>query len=163
MQPQLSIPTFGDERLPPRFWAKVRIGSIPAHRPGLGPCWQWTASRDRDGYGRFLVGKNLHAHRLAYETLVGPIPDGLESDHLCRNRPCVCPAHIEPVTHAVNKQRGVCAPQNGEANPRAKLTEEQVQEIRRLRGVLSQRQVAEDFGVSWHQISHIQRGENWKE
>lgn len=66
-------------------------------------CWEWQGSRDRDGYGR--VNKKL-VHRIAYEYFVGPIPDGLELDHLCRLRHCWNPAHLEPVTHRVNMMRG---------------------------------------------------------
>ena len=101
--------------------------------------------------------RQVLVHRLAYETLVGPIPEGLESDHLCRNHPCIRPRHIEPVTHAVNGQRGVHV--KGEAHGRAKLTEGQVREIRRLVG--NQYHLAASFGVSQSQISRIQRGESW--
>jgi len=162
------IATLGDPRLPARFWSKVRIGSVPAHRPDLGPCWEWMADR-RKGYGRFRIGSRrdgnsrlVQAHRLAYETLVGPIRRGLESDHLCRNRPCVRPSHIEPVTHAINGQRSPLVGRSmGEANGSAKLTAEQVREIRRLRGTVNQRAIAARFGVGKTIVGAIQRGENW--
>jgi len=106
-------PVFGDTRLPPRFWAKVRIGSVPVYQPDLGPCWEWTAARDRNGYGIFQAGsradgsnRTVRAHRLAYEMLIRPIPTGLEPDHLCRTPACIKPLHIEPVTHAENNRRG---------------------------------------------------------
>lgn len=91
-----------------RFWAKVdRDGPVPEHRPDLGPCWLWAAGLNRDGYGRFGVsGTKLGAHRVAYELLRGPIPDGLELDHLCRAPCCVNPDHLEPVTHRENCRRG---------------------------------------------------------
>lgn len=83
-----------------RFWAKVV-------RDPETDCWLWTASTD-NGYGRFWVaGRLVLAHRFAYELLVGPIPEGLELDHLCRVRHCVNPAHMEPVTQRVNILRGV--------------------------------------------------------
>lgn len=72
-------------------------------------CWNWTASRNANGYGRLhfgASGKMQLAHRLAYELLVGPIPDGLVLDHLCRNRSCINPDHLEPVTDRVNILRG---------------------------------------------------------
>src|SRR3990167_623819 len=114
MQAQLSTPpTFGDPRLPDRFWAKVNPnGPVPAQRPDLGPCWQWTGACGGDGYGVFRIGSHtdgsrrmIAAHRFAYMALVGPIPEGLESDHLCRNHPCIKPAHIELVTSSVNSLR----------------------------------------------------------
>lgn len=66
-------------------------------------CWAWRRARNGDGYGIVhLNGRALRAHRLAYELLVGPIPEGLVLDHLCRNRACVNPDHLEPVTQRVN-------------------------------------------------------------
>jgi hypothetical protein len=91
-----------------RFWAKVnKNGPIPEHSPDLGQCWIWTGGTAR-GYGRFWAGqgKKALAHRYAYELIVGPIPDGLELDHLCRVVLCINPSHLEPVTHQVNQQRG---------------------------------------------------------
>lgn len=72
-----------------------------------GGCWTWTASLKPDGYGWFrLDGKVRLAHRVAYEAFIGPIPSGLELDHLCRNRRCVRPDHLEAVTHRENLLRG---------------------------------------------------------
>jgi HNH endonuclease len=71
-------------------------------------CWQWTAAKVSNGYGIFWNGKrNLLAHRWAFEQFVNTIPFGLELDHLCRNRGCVNPLHLEPVTHRENGRRGV--------------------------------------------------------
>ena len=83
-----------------RFWAKVNKTDT---------CWLWTASADR-GYGQIYaggrLGKTLLAHRVAYEMLVGPIPEGLHLDHLCRVTLCVNPNHLEPVTPRENTLRG---------------------------------------------------------
>lgn len=85
-----------------RFWVKFS-------RDPLTGCWVWTAALDKvTGYGKFHIGPQTmgYAHRFSYETLVAPIPAGLDIDHLCRNRACVNPAHLEPVTRQVNLLRG---------------------------------------------------------
>lgn len=70
-------------------------------------CWLWTGTVNNCGYGQIKVGqKNWYAHRLAYVTLVGPIPDDRQLDHLCRNRACFNPSHLEPVEPLVNVMRG---------------------------------------------------------
>ena len=83
-----------------RFWAKIDAWTTDG-------CWNWTACLT-NGYGHLWVaGRTVRAHRFAYELLVGPIPEGLVIDHLCRNHACVRPDHLEPVTQAVNVQRGI--------------------------------------------------------
>lgn len=73
-------------------------------------CWRWTAGHTPLGYGLFrLGGRMVYAHRWAYEKFRGPIPNGLELDHLCRLPACVNPAHLEAVTHAVNMGRAMDA------------------------------------------------------
>lgn len=70
-------------------------------------CWEWTGHIEPDGYG--LVrreGKNLRAHRFVFMMFKGEISQGLQLDHLCRNRRCVNPSHLEPVTHRENQMRG---------------------------------------------------------
>lgn len=70
-------------------------------------CWNWIGSKRRRGYGRLKVnGKTFAAHRYSYELNVGPIPEGLHLDHLCKNTSCVNPDHLEPVTCAENIRRG---------------------------------------------------------
>lgn len=71
-----------------------------------GDCIVWTGKIDRAGYGHMQVdGKTRMAHRVAYESVHGPIPEGMEIDHLCRNRPCINAAHLEAVTPTVNVLR----------------------------------------------------------
>lgn len=71
-----------------------------------GGCWVWQGAK-RGGYGRVkLAGKTQEAHRVSYEFHIGHIPDGLVLDHLCRNRACINPAHLEPVTQEENIRRG---------------------------------------------------------
>lgn len=70
-------------------------------------CWIWTGAKQPEGYGRTWVnGKKISTHRAVYELLVGPIPEGLDLDHLCRNRACCNPKHLEPVTRSENLRRG---------------------------------------------------------
>src|SRR6202042_1668640 len=94
--------------LPDRLWAKInKNGPVPANRPELGPCWLYLGGLSRDGYGSWWKeGKNRPVHVSVYVALVGPIPEGLQPDHLCRNRPCCNPAHLEPVTCQENLLRG---------------------------------------------------------
>ncbi len=80
------------------FWSKVD--------KTVSDCWLWTGAKNSKGYGCFAVaGRSQLAHRVAYEELVGSIPDGLQIDHLCRIKSCVNPAHLEPVTALENMNR----------------------------------------------------------
>jgi hypothetical protein len=88
-----------------RFWGKVN--------PDVGEddCWEWSGVLLANGYAIFQTnGTRVLAHRYSYELHVGPIPDGLVIDHLCRNKKCVNPEHLEPVTQAENARRGFSPP-----------------------------------------------------
>ena len=96
-----------------RFWERVDQRSPEE-------CWPWTASKNNKGYGQISkggrTGQHLLAHRVAYELFVGPVPPGLELDHVrargCVRTDCVNPAHLEPVTHRENIRRGYAAKPN---------------------------------------------------
>lgn len=80
-----------------RFWPKVEVWD----------CWEWKASKNAYGYGQFYTGETMRlAHVISYQLLVGEVPAGLDLDHLCRNRSCVNPDHLEPVTRRENIARG---------------------------------------------------------
>jgi hypothetical protein len=80
-----------------RFWRKVTKTDT---------CWLWTGAQNSKGYGCVGINRRVHlTHRVAYTWLVGPIPEGLTIDHLCRNKVCVRPDHLEPVTVGENIRR----------------------------------------------------------
>ena len=120
------------------------------------PCWVWQGKLNDGGYGRkHENGRLQRAHRVYYERFVGPIPAGLQIDHLCRNRACVNPDHLEPVTHAENGRRGKSA----------RLTHGQVARIKRLLldGV-KQADIARQFSLpNRNVISYIASGHNWSD
>ncbi len=96
----MSSPEILSEKTTMAYYAKVDIGDDD-------DCWPWTACRNHDGYGHFWVrGKIKNAHRVGYELANGRIPGGLVIDHLCRNRCCQNPRHMEAVTQITNVMRG---------------------------------------------------------
>jgi len=91
-----------------RFGSMPLMEKLDSKTTKTDNCWEWTASKNSAGYGLiFYLGKSQPAHRVWYEVAKGEIPKGLEIDHLCRNRSCVNPDHLEAVTHQVNVQRGI--------------------------------------------------------
>jgi len=97
-----AIRQYRSDPAPIRFWTQVEFTE---------KCWLWNGSQDGRGYGLFRIdGKSIRAHRWAYEFCVGPIPAGLELDHVrargCTNTACVSPDHLEPVSHQENTLRG---------------------------------------------------------
>ena len=84
-----------------RFWEKISVTP--------NDCWEWNASLNGDnGYGLFWTGERTQvAHRFLYETIIGSVPVGFELDHLCRNKRCVNPSHLDVVTRSENTKRGI--------------------------------------------------------
>lgn len=112
-------------------------------------CWVWSGSPSTRGYGKITVaGTIFYAHRFMYELHVGPIPDGLYIDHLCRNKMCVNPDHLEPVTHRENLMRGVGV----------KLTDEDISKIRSAPPEVMTKTLAVQYGISPSQMSRVRRG-----
>jgi hypothetical protein len=96
------------QELTARFWSKVEP---------TGFCWLWSSALEYGGYPIYWIGDGVsrRAHRLAYEFLVGPIPDGMTLDHLCRVRRCVNPDHLEICSAGENARRSPLAPYNQKA------------------------------------------------
>lgn len=90
-----------------RHWRRVLSFFRHVERQCDG-CWRWTGALNGEGYSNFSVpGIGRSAHRFAYVAFVGPVPAGLTLDHLCRNRACVRPEHLEPVSNRENVLRGI--------------------------------------------------------
>lgn len=137
-----------------RFWEKVDRG------PG---CWLWQRACDRDGYGVFwLGGRNHRAHRAAWMLANGPIPAGTIARHRCDRPGCVRPSHIQLGTHAENIADKVRRNRQakGEGHGCAKLTAEQVREIRAASGLY--RDIGRRFDVSESTVGLIKRGRIWR-
>jgi hypothetical protein len=140
--------------------APARAGMTPQQRLDASyvvepnGCWVWTKARTTAGYGHFhLRGRYYQAHRLVYGLLRGPVLT-VVMDHLCRNRACVNPDHLEPVSHAENVRRG-----DG-----ARLTPELVRRIYSLRAQgLSQRAIGRRVQVDHSTVSRVLKGQRWSE
>jgi len=145
-----------------QFWPKVDRTTTP------DGCWPFTGCLDKDGYGRFKVnGRHRRAHHIALELVGFVIPfEGLVVRHTCDNPPCCNPAHLridtKPANVADRDAKGRQA--SGESNGRAKLRQQDVDEIRRLyaAGGISQRALARQFNVHCTTIRDILIGKIWQ-
>lgn len=153
------------------FWRRVDI------KDNIKECWNWTAYASSDGYGLFWDGKKkVISHRMAYSLIKGKIPDGLQVQHLCNNRRCCNPYHLELGDNTKNVRYKVkCGRQSrliGESSGNAKLMEDQVREIhiiyneqRKLHPGFKQWQIVEPiakkFKVSTSTIKQILHGKLW--
>jgi len=157
-----------------RYLAKVDKSGGPE------ACWPWTASLNK-GYGQLGAGpcppgvsrnsrRNILAHRFAYELEGGAVPDGMDVLHRCDNPRCCNPAHLFLGTQADNvsdmdaKGRRITPDRRGEGHGNARLTENDVKEIRSLYAsrTMSQSELGRLFGVTQVQISSIVRRESWR-
>ena len=144
--------------LPERFWEKVEVGDPDR-------CWVWTAST-KNGYGQIGAdGTIKYAHRVSYELEHGEDPGEMHVLHECDNPPCVNPAHLQLGTHSENIRQAAERGQiemKGEAHPQAKLTENDVVEIKDAldRGEDSE-EIGDRYGVTGATIRWIDRGEGW--
>lgn len=120
------------------------------------PCWTWQGCKNRSGYGHIKVnGRLKRAHRVHYEEANGPIPDGLQLDHLCRITSCVNPAHLEPVSPAENIRRAKST----------KLIRSEVQRLRELyaTGRYTYRQLADEYGLGQTTVYSAITCKSWKD
>lgn len=140
-----------------RFFAKVEV-------VGDDDCWLWTAATFDNGYGVFQMdGSPKRAHRVSYEMHHGPIPDGMKVCHECDTPACVNPRHLFLGTDADNMadrdRKGRHVAFRGEGHPMAKLSEQQVADIRIASG--KQVDIAAAYGISFQQVSKIKLGQCW--
>lgn len=143
------------------FWAWFNSNLITTSNG----CREWTGCRSVQGYGFVRInGKNIKTHRVSFEHSVGcPIRDGMFILHSCNNPPCCNPDHLREGTHQDNMDDKLNSGRQprGEANGRAKLTQQDVDEIRANPNKLTQYQLADLYGVKRPCIAKIQRGKIW--
>ena len=143
-----------------QFWERAK-------RNPETDCWEWQGTRLPKGYGRlYYRGGGAYAHRVAYELSTGTYPGGMHVCHTCDNPSCINPSHLFLCTHTDNNRDRArkgrsFSPSEARLSPNAKLTPEAVREIRALKGVVPDRELAKCFGVSKQAISCIWTRRSW--
>lgn len=120
----------------------------------LTGCWEWLRAKDAKGYGLTSIKhKTKRAHRVYYEMFSGPIAPGAHIDHLCKNRSCVNPEHLEMVSPEENVRR----------QSNTKLSHAAAAEIRSLASAYTRTELARAYGVTWQAINNVVKGISWRE
>ena len=149
-------PRTGTVKGHPVRYIKGHIRRVGVEQYTIDPktgCWNWSLGTKHGGYSHMRDGgKNTAAHRIFYERFKGPIPAGLQIDHLCRNRLCVNPDHLEAVTAEINQHR----------RTDLKLNEQSVREIRALfESGITKTELARKFFVSYATVHYVISRKRW--
>lgn len=146
----------GKENINHRFWNKVDVA-------GEDDCWEWTAAKNKDGYGKFAIGNGKWTFSHRY--VIGHIEDGFEVMHTCDNRACCNQNHLRIGTHKMNmedmKKKGRSPVCRGKNNPNVKINENTVTRIRIVGNALSSRRMSKILNISSSQILLIRNNKSW--
>jgi len=151
---------FMPEVIEKRFWRSVDFITTPRG------CWPWIPTQEREIYGNFSVGrKSIPSHVFSYELTHGPILlPGVFICHLCNYKPCCNPKHLYAGNAQLNSQQALHDGLylSGENHPQARLNNEDIYEIRNLKGLMTEREIAEFFNIGNSTVHHILSRETWK-